>query len=308
LAAQRNSRRWGGTVIEGDCLDSDGKAHEGRFAIVGPASYFSSADGNFAGIAIVRVGSSHPSLFSEFKRADLRAISGLVAGKEMSVPVDVTSGDALKVRTAERSFVERIKSGGVMMIPILAVGIFALWLCVKKFVQLRTMRVPDPAVVAQTLDLVSSGQIDAATKAVDGMGEPVSRLLREGISHMASPKEHVEEILYEHMLNYMPMLDRHLGTLAVLGAVEPLLGLLGTVSGIIHTFQIVTLFGSGDPKLFSAGISEALTTTMFGLGIAIPILLVHAYFSRRVKTIVATMEHTVALFVNELFHRVDHGS
>jgi biopolymer transport protein ExbB len=96
------------------------------------------------------------------------------------------------------------------------------------------------------------------------------------------------------------MLERHLGTLAVLGGVAPLLGLLGTVTGMIHTFRLVTIFGAGNPRLLSGGIAEALVTTEFGLIIAIPVLLLHAYFSRRVRTITAALEHTLAGFVNSL--------
>ena len=106
--------------------------------------------------------------------------------------------------------------------------------------------------------------------------------------------------MHERALAVLPLLDRHLGLLAVLGGVAPLLGLLGTVTGMIHTFQLVTVFGSGDAKLLSGGISEALVTTEAGLIIAVPVLLVHAFLSRRVRTLVAALEQTVVGFVNRL--------
>ena len=98
----------------------------------------------------------------------------------------------------------------------------------------------------------------------------------------------------------MPKLEQHLGTLAVLGGVAPLLGLLGTVTGMIHTFDLVTIFGTGEARLLSGGISEALITTKFGLGIAIPVLLVHAFFARRIRTVVAELENAAIRVVNAL--------
>ena len=83
----------------------------------------------------------------------------------------------------------------------------------------------------------------------------------------------------------------------------PLLGLLGTVTGMIHTFRLVTVFGTGDARLLSGGISEALVTTEFGLMIAIPVLLVHAYLARRVRTIIGRLENRAIEFVGELKDR-----
>jgi biopolymer transport protein ExbB len=98
----------------------------------------------------------------------------------------------------------------------------------------------------------------------------------------------------------VPKLERHLGTLAVFGGIAPLLGLLGTVTGMIHTFQLVTVFGSGDAKLLSGGISEALITTEFGLAIAIPVLLIHAFFARRVRNMISHLEQTAVMMINAL--------
>ena len=86
----------------------------------------------------------------------------------------------------------------------------------------------------------------------------------------------------------------------MLGGVAPLLGLLGTVTGMIHTFNLATIFGTGNAKLLSGGISEALITTEYGLYIAIPVLLAHAFFARRVRSIIGALERAVVVFVNEL--------
>ena len=108
----------------------------------------------------------------------------------------------------------------------------------------------------------------------------------------------MENGLQEAILGEIPRLERFLSTLAVLASIAPLLGLLGTVTGMINTFQIITFHGTSDPRLMSGGISEALVTTMLGLGVAIPIMLCHSLLSRRVETIIAQLEEKSISFVN----------
>jgi len=130
------------------------------------------------------------------------------------------------------------------------------------------------------------------------MGRPAGPVLMEGIEHHRAPREHLEEIMHERILVQIPYLEKWLPFLAVAAAAAPLLGLLGTVTGMIHTFDLVTIFGSGKAKLLSGGISEALVTTEYGLIIAIPALLVHAYLSRRVRTLINSLDHGSVAFIN----------
>ena len=113
----------------------------------------------------------------------------------------------------------------------------------------------------------------------------------------------IEEILYEKMLHTKPKLERMLPFLSLAAATSPLLGLLGTVTGMINTFKLITVFGTGDPKRLSSGISEALVTTEYGLIIAVPCLLLFALLSRKAKGILASMEQTAVGFVNGLAAR-----
>jgi biopolymer transport protein ExbB len=110
----------------------------------------------------------------------------------------------------------------------------------------------------------------------------------------------VEEILYESMLNTQPRLERYLNVIAVTAAIAPLLGLLGTVTGIIKTFKLMNVFGAGDPKPLISGISEALITTELGLILAIPALILHALLSRKVAGVLARMEKLGVAFMNSL--------
>jgi len=300
LSADWNARRLGGTVFAGTALDASGIEHQGRFAALGPVTYFVTTDGTRAGLAVTRFGTGQASLYEELAEDAAPRIAELVQGREAVVPVDVTSGDALKVEQARQTMVEHVRKGGFVMVPLLLVGALAGILALWKAISLSLVRVRAGKIVAGILDQVKAGEIEAAHAGVRRLKEPLASLVSEGIALREAPREHLEEIMHEHVLGYVPRLERHLGTLAVFGGIAPLLGLLGTVTGMIHTFQLVTIFGSGDAKLLSGGISEALVTTEFGLAIAIPVLLIHAFLSRRAKTIVAALEQTATGLVNEL--------
>ncbi len=111
----------------------------------------------------------------------------------------------------------------------------------------------------------------------------------------------MQEAIEEAILSELPPLKRFLSAIGIMGSISPLLGLLGTVSGMISTFNVITRFGSGDPKLLSGGISEALITTEVGLAIAIPVLLLHNHLSNRVEEIISKMEEGCAKFINTVF-------
>ena len=108
----------------------------------------------------------------------------------------------------------------------------------------------------------------------------------------------VEEIIYEQMIDVQSKLQKWLPFIAVTAAIAPLLGLLGTVSGMISTFSALSVVGTGDPKLLSGGISEALVTTLFGLVVAIPALILHSLLSRRSQGIIQTTEKIGLTVVN----------
>jgi biopolymer transport protein ExbB len=122
----------------------------------------------------------------------------------------------------------------------------------------------------------------------------------EAVAHHNVPRDDLEEILHEAILIEIPRLERYLSLLSVGAVVSPLLGLLGTVTGMIHTFSLIEVFGTGDPRLLSGGISEALVTTMAGLAVAIPLVLVHALLSRRVRAVADALERSAIGFLNGL--------
>ena len=132
------------------------------------------------------------------------------------------------------------------------------------------------------------------------MRGPVGKLLRVGVEHLHEPRELIEEVMFEDVLTTRLRVQGYLPFIAITAASAPLLGLLGTVTGIINTFAMITEFGSGDASMLSGGISEALITTKYGLIVAIPPLLLHAFLSRKARRIINGMESAAVAFVNHV--------
>jgi biopolymer transport protein ExbB len=299
-----NAVRWsrtriGGYRIDGTALNSVGIEEQGAFLLIGPACYFANSNG-VGGIVLTRFGSLSPTYFDQHTPQEQSAIASLLAGAPATVPLDVSNGDALKIAAAGDSMVEHIGKGGFVMVPLLLIGALALALTLWKLFELRGMRLASTESLDGVMAHLKSDDVEQAMQAAHALHKPLSTLIAEALTYRDSPREHLEEILHERILGMVPGLERHLGTLAVFGGVAPLLGLLGTVTGMIHTFDLVTIFGTGEARLLSGGISEALITTKFGLAVAIPVLLVHAFLARRVRTIVGGLENAAVRFVNLL--------
>jgi biopolymer transport protein ExbB len=132
----------------------------------------------------------------------------------------------------------------------------------------------------------------------EGRNWPVINVLTAGLAGRNEDRETQENILQEAILREAPRLERFLAVLGILAAIAPLLGLLGTVTGMIGTFRVITLYGTGDPRMMSGGISEALVTTELGLAVAIPIMLLHTFLGRRVDHIIGDMEEKAVALTN----------
>jgi len=292
--------RMGGYVFSGEALDGSGRVHEGRFAQVGPLGYFSAEEGTPAGWVRTEAGSVLPGLYVFGDPAVREAISRLARGEEAQVPVDVSGGDALKVEEAQPTLMEHLRQGGAVVVPLLIVGALSLVMVLVKLIDLARLKVrPDP----EMLDAL--GHLDDETASdvlewAERRPEPIGSVMAAAVRHRRASREHLEEILHEHVLGVVPRLERSLGMLAVFGGIAPLLGLLGTVTGMIHTFQLVQVFGTGNSRTLSGGISEALVTTQVGLIIAIPVLLAHAFLARRARALLGELEQSAVSLVNEV--------
>lgn len=220
-----------------------------------------------------------------------RSLESYIAGRSNHVPVDISGGTVFKRMTQTRDLIGWIRSGGLLVWPIFFVGALALLLALERFLFLMRIRTNSDRIMEQITRLA---QADKWQECRDFCARnhrfPTCRVLGQVMEHLGATRETLENAIQEAILRQVPRLERFIPTLSILGAIAPLLGLLGTVTGMINTFQVITLFGTGDPKLMSGGISEALVTTQLGLAVAIPIMLLHHFLERRVDKILADIE------------------
>jgi biopolymer transport protein ExbB len=215
-----------------------------------------------------------------------------MAGEDMAVPIDITGGAALKQLARAESAWEMLLSGGPLVWPILLVGLISLALIVERLGFLRKVRANTDQLMGRVNELVQAGDLEGALAEADSQaGRPTSNVIKAGPGPERLRRiEVIENGLTEAMLKELPRLERFLTALKVMAAVAPLLGLLGTVTGMINTFHVITVHGTGDPRLMAGGISEALITTQLGLAVAIPVLVAAALLSRKAQRIASDME------------------
>jgi len=170
---------------------------------------------------------------------------------------------------------------------------------VERVVFLVRKRFDADGFMRQIDELVSQGRFEECRQACEGHGKKsVARVIGAGLTCCHMPREEMENALQEAILREIPPMERFLSTLGMLAAIAPLLGLLGTVTGMINTFHVITLHGTGDPRMMSGGISEALVTTMLGLSVAIPMLMAHTWLNRAVDKNIGEMEEKAVTLVN----------
>jgi biopolymer transport protein ExbB/TolQ/predicted transcriptional regulator len=162
------------------------------------------------------------------------------------------------------------------------------------------LRKPSQKRIKALLNTIAQHNEKAAMEQAKAIRGPIGKMLVIGVEHIREPRELIEEVMYEEIQNTRLKLNRLLPFVALSASSAPLLGLLGTVTGIITTFKLITVYGSGDVKTLSSGISEALITTEFGLYVAIPSLLIYAFLSRKARGMIDHMEKAAVSFVNQV--------
>lgn len=298
LAADRLEGMLGGKQFFGEALNARGIFVEGRFFQIGPLLYFASEDQIEAGW-IEETESLHPQMRAMEAEAT-EWIWEYASGKGAHLPVSALAEAPLE--NAE-SLGEHLQKGGIWVYPILFFALVATAISLVKFWQIFFIRQPQTGILHKLIQCLRNGDSKTALKIASLQPQPAAEMLMAGVKHSGESIELMEEVMYESMLATQPRLERFLNVIALTAATAPLLGLLGTVSGIIKTFERMELFGTGDPKPLIAGISEALITTELGLILAIPALISHALLSRRVAGILAEMEKLSLAMINGLSHR-----
>lgn len=230
-----------------------------------------------------------------------KAIDRYLDGAAADAPVDLSGGTALRQATHRLGLGEQLRQGGPIVWPILLIGLVALGIVVVKAVVLQRVHGNTDRMMGEVNELAARGDWQACEELVGRQAtrrNPVVAVLRAGLEARGDDRETIESALQEAILRELPGITKGIALLAVLGAVAPLLGLLGTVTGMIETFRVITLFGTGDPRLMSGGISEALVTTELGLAVAIPIMLLHSWLARRAEHIIGDMEEKAVRLTN----------
>ena len=209
-----------------------------------------------------------------------------------------SSTKAIEQRT-EKSVTDVINSGGIIGWVIVSLGALAVLMALIRFFYLRSASATNELVQKQVSEMVSQGQVEEAISFCESKKCSTARVVASTLRNIDRDRDHLEDIVSESILNESNNLSRFATFIIVIAAVSPLLGLLGTVTGMITTFDVITEFGTGDPKLLSGGISTALVTTELGLIVAIPTLIVGNLLSAWSNRIKDSMEKA-ALHVTNL--------
>ncbi|WP_051305461.1 MotA/TolQ/ExbB proton channel family protein [Desulfogranum mediterraneum] len=228
-----------------------------------------------------------------------RQLRDYLEGKSEAVVMDIGRGAGLQQLSHQLNLWEQVRQGGPIVWPILAILLAGLFIILERVLFLLRRRCNASRLMTEIQAAVLEGNWQAAVElCTPSLHKPVVRVILAGLESRQMQREEMENVLQESILREIPPMERFLSTLGILAAIAPLLGLLGTVTGMIDTFQIITLHGTSDPRLMSGGISEALVTTMLGLGVAIPLMLAQTLLSRAVEEEIGHLEEKGVSLVN----------
>ncbi len=204
---------------------------------------------------------------------------------------------------------EMVQAGGWLMFPIILCSIISAAICIERFWTLRTNQIAPRNLLAQVWNWIKNNEMDARRVRELRNGSPLGQILAAGINSHRRGRELMKENIEEVAGHVVHELERYLNTLGTVAAISPLLGLLGTVIGMIKVFSAIRLEGTGNAAILAGGISEALITTAAGLTVAIPSLFFYRYFQRKVDELVINMEQEALKLVEVLnVDRLDRGS
>lgn len=265
------------------------------------------ADGNKVNKEVLRVGPF--ALVADGKYLEYTGVTGTVSelirqpadrfgasvaaleasnGESVQFGIDPTGGSILGLLVQAPNLQERVEQGGLVGYIILIVGAIGLLLALERLISLTIIK----------------AKVDRQLKSETfSSNNPLGRVMKVKDDYPSADTESLELHLTEAILGEVPKLGRNLTIIKIISVVAPLMGLLGTVTGMINTFQAITLFGTGDPKLMAGGISTALVTTVLGLVVAIPMTLLYAILNTRSKNIVYILQEQASGVIAERSER-----
>jgi biopolymer transport protein ExbB len=196
---------------------------------------------------------------------------------------------------------ELIRNGGWLMVPIILCSVGAMAIIGERFWSLQRKKILPPELVPHLWKLIKDDKLDTPTLKRIKLSSPLGAILASGLLNADHGRDMMKVSIEEMGRQVVHELERFLNALGTIASVTPLLGLLGTVVGMIKVFSAIMIHGVGDPGILAGGISEALITTAAGLTVAIPSLIFHRYFERLVDEYVLNMEEE-ALKLIDVMH------
>ncbi len=202
---------------------------------------------------------------------------------------------------------EIIQKGGPVMIPIILCSMIALAVVMERFYHLHRVKIDTQKFLDTIVDSIRRNKIKEALQICEQTQGPIPQVLRVGILKHDRPREEIREAIQDAAQHEIPRLEQNLGILGTISHIAPLLGLLGTVTGLVRCFQIIQEKSSAmnpiNPGDLAGGIWEALLTTVAGLMVAIPTIVIYNYFVHRVETFVNEMERSAGQLLDVLSNR-----
>ena len=195
---------------------------------------------------------------------------------------------------------ELLTAGGWLMVLIVLCSIVVLAICIERLYTLNPKKIAPPHLLATVWKQLKGGEMDATKLKTLKQSSPLGRILAAGLSNAYHGREVMKESIQEAAQHVVHDLERYLNTLGTIAAISPLLGLLGTVVGMIRVFAEIMSQGTGNASVLAGGISEALITTAAGLTVAIPALAMHRYFIGKIDSIVVELEQETIKLVDAL--------
>ncbi len=288
----------------GTWFDANGVQVKGTFIEVGQIGTFGVKDG--VGHALIPSGNGDYQAWSQGGGASAEAIASGTATDSLGIYLH----EGRKKRIEERppkTLQDVLDAGGVVGYVIIGLGFLALAFMGLRALTLRAAG-SDEELVNAAIDAFSKGaDTTALQKRLEASKGSAARIVARVMSHTDMSRGSMEDLAQEALLAEMPRVERYGAAILVAAAVAPLLGLLGTVTGMIATFDIITEFGTGDPRMLSGGISAALVTTQLGLIVAIPALLGGNLLSGWGEGVVARAESSALRLINEAISRRNAG-
>ena len=202
---------------------------------------------------------------------------------------------------------EILASGGWLMLPIILCSIAVAAICVERYWTLDPNKIAPKNQLGQVWSWIQDNELDSERLKKLRKSSQLGRILAAGLSNSRHGRDVMKDSIEEAASQVVHELEQFLGALGTIAAIAPLLGLLGTVIGMIKVFTALNLEGAGNAAVLAGGISEALITTAAGLTVAIPAMIAHRFYVRRVDSLVVTMEQEAVKLVDALHsdRRVD---